>query len=105
MRISSEEQFLQKGHKVMVSRQCKVDFKIGGHRGEVLCDVIPMDVFHVLLGRPWKYDRNAIHDGRKNTYSLEKNGCKHMLLPIEDEGVKEESVPSILLMTGKELLK
>jgi hypothetical protein len=105
MRISSEEQFLQKGHKVMVSRQCKVDFKIGGHRGEVLCDVIPMDVFHVLLGRPWKYDRNAIHDGRKNTYSLEKNGCKHMLLPIEDKGVKEESVPSILLMTGKELLK
>jgi hypothetical protein len=66
---------------------------------------MPMDVFHVLLGRPWKYDRNVIHDGRKNTYALEKNGCKHMFLPIEDKRVKEEASPSILLMSGKELLK
>jgi hypothetical protein len=97
--------WLQKGHQVMVSRQCKVEFKIGGYKDEVLCDVIPMDVCHVLLGRPWQYDRNVIHDGRKNTYTLEKNGCKHMLLPIEDKGVKEEASPSILLMSGKELLK
>jgi hypothetical protein len=97
--------WLQKGHQVMVSRQCKVEFKIGGYRDEVLCDVIPMDVCHVLLGRPWKYDRNVIHDGRKNTYTIEKNGCKHMLFPIEDKGVKEEASPSILLMSGKELLK
>jgi hypothetical protein len=62
-----------------------------------------MDVCHVLLGRPWKYDRNFIHDGRKNTYILEKNGCKHML-PIEDKGVKEEASP-IILMSVKELLK
>jgi hypothetical protein len=97
--------WLQKGDQVMVSRQCKVEFKIGGYNDEVLCDVIPMDVCHVLLGRSWKYDRNFIHDGRKNTYTLEKNGCKHMLLPIEDKGVKQESSPSILLMSGKELLK
>jgi hypothetical protein len=64
-----------------------------------------MDVCHVLLGRPWKYERNVIHDGRKNTYTLEKNGCKHMLFPIEDKGVKEEASPSILLMSGKEILK
>ena len=64
-----------------------------------------MDVCHVLLGRPWKYDRNVIHDGRKNTYTLEKNGCKHMLFPIKDKGFKEEDSPSILLMSGKELLK
>jgi hypothetical protein len=63
-----------------------------------------MDIFHVLLGRPWKYDINVIHDGRKNTYTLEKNGLTHMLLPVEDNKVKEEASPSILLMSGKELL-
>jgi hypothetical protein len=89
----------------MVIRQCKVEFKIGGYNDEVLCDVIPMDVCNVLLGRPCKYDRNVIHDGRKHTYTLENNGCKHMLHPIEDKGVKEEASPSILLMSGKELLK
>jgi hypothetical protein len=89
----------------MVSRQCKVEFKIGGYRDEFLCDVIPMDVCNVLLGRPWQYDKNFIHDGRKNTYTPEKNGCNHMLFPIEDKGFKEEASPSILLMSGKELLK
>jgi hypothetical protein len=63
-----------------------------------------MDVFHVMLGRPWQFDRNVIHDGRKNTYTLEKNGRTHMLLPMEDKKVKEEASPSILLMSGKELL-
>jgi protein-tyrosine phosphatase len=63
-----------------------------------------MDVCHVLLGRPWKYDRNVIHDGRRNNYTLEKNGRTCMLLPIEDKIVKDEANMSILLMSGKEIL-
>jgi hypothetical protein len=47
----------------MVSQQCRVEFKIGGYRDEILCDVIPMDVCHILLGRPWQFDRKIIHDG------------------------------------------
>jgi hypothetical protein len=57
--------WLQKGHHVMVSEQCLIEFKIGGYRDEIMCDVIPIDVCHVLLGRPWKFDINVIHDGRK----------------------------------------
>jgi hypothetical protein len=63
-----------------------------------------MDVCHLLLGRPWQYDRNVIHDGRMNTYTLEKNGRTHMLLPIKDKEVKPEVNNTILLMSGKELL-
>jgi hypothetical protein len=77
--------WLQKGHQVMVSQQCQVEFKIGGYRDEILCDVIPMDLCHILLGRPWQFERKVIHDGRENTYTLEKNGRTHMLLPIEDK--------------------
>ena len=33
--------WLQKGHQVMVSQQCKVEFKIRGYKDEILCDVIP----------------------------------------------------------------
>ena len=89
----------------MVTKQCLIEFKIGGYRDEILCDVIPMDVCHVLLGILWKFDINVIHDGRKNTYTLEKNGRTHMLLPIEEKKVKEEANTSILLMSGKELLR
>ena len=37
--------WLQKGHQVTVTKQCLVEFKIGGYRDDILCDVIPMDVF------------------------------------------------------------
>jgi hypothetical protein len=66
---------------------------------------MPMDVCHILLGRPWKYYRKVVHDGRRNTYALEKNGHKHVLFPLKDEGAKEEVGPSVLLMSGKELLQ
>jgi hypothetical protein len=82
--------WLQKGHQVTVTQQCLLNFKIGGYRDEILCDVIPMDVFHVFFGRNWKYDRNVINDGRRNTYTLEKNGRTHMFLPIEEKKVKED---------------
>jgi hypothetical protein len=96
--------WLQKGHQVSVTKQCLVEFKIGGYRDKILCDVIPMDVCHVLLGRPWQYDRNVVHDGRMNTYTLEKDGRTHRLLPIKDKEVKPEVSSTILLMSGKELL-
>jgi hypothetical protein len=96
--------WLQKGHQVCVTRQCLVNFKMGEYRDEVLCDVIPMDVCHVLLGRPWQYDRHVVHDGRMNTYTLEKDGKTHTLLPGKDKEVKPEVSSTILLMSGKELL-
>jgi hypothetical protein len=97
--------WLQKGHQVTVTKQFLVEFKIGGYNDKVLCDFIPMDACHLLLGRPWQYDINVIHDGRMNTYTLEKNGRTHMLLPIKDKEVKPEVSNTILLMSGKELLK
>ena len=48
--------WLQKGHRVTVTKQCLVEFNIGGYNDKILCDVIPMDVCHLLLGRPWQYD-------------------------------------------------
>jgi hypothetical protein len=96
--------WLQKGHQVSVTKQCLVDIKTGGYNDKILCDVIPMDVCHLLLGRPWQYDRNVIHDGRMNTYTLKNNGRTHMLCPIEDKEAKLEVNNTLLLMSGKELL-
>ena len=79
--------WLQKGHQLLVNEQCNVEFQIGTYKDVVLCDIMPMDVCHILLGRPWKYDKKVVHDGRKNTYSLEKYGKRHTLSPLEDETV------------------
>jgi hypothetical protein len=96
--------WLQKGHQVTVTKQYLVEFKIGGYSDKILCDVIHMDVCHLLLGSPWQYDRNVIHYGRMNTYTLEKSGRTHMLLLIKDKEVKSKVRNTILFMSGKELL-
>jgi hypothetical protein len=82
-----------------------VEFQIGTYKDEVLCDIIPMDDCHIPLGKPWNYDKKAIYDGMINTYSLEKDGYKHMLFPLKDESSKEEPGPSVLILSGKELLQ
>ena len=40
--------WMQKGHQVMVTKKILVEFKIGGYRDVILCDVIPMDVCQVF---------------------------------------------------------
>ena len=68
-----------------------MEFQIGTYKDVVLCDIIPMDVFNIIAGRPCQYDRKDVHDGRKHTYSLEKDGKRHTLSPLEDEAVPEGS--------------
>ena len=96
--------WLQKGHQLIVNEQCEVEFQIGSYKDKGLCYVMPMDVCHVLVGRPWQYDIKEIHYGMNNTYTFEKDGEKNTLLPLKDEGVIEENNLKVLLVSGKEFL-
>eukprot|EP00253_Pinus_taeda_P029431 PITA_29431 len=49
--------WLQKGRQLLVDEQCEVEFQLGKYKDKIVCDVMPMDVCHILLGRPWQYDR------------------------------------------------
>eukprot|EP00253_Pinus_taeda_P008213 PITA_08213 len=44
--------WLQKGHQLLVDEQSEVEFQIGRYKDKVVCDIMPMDVCHILLGRP-----------------------------------------------------
>jgi len=66
--------------EVKVTKQVVVSFSIGKYVDEVLCDVVPMQASHLLLGRPWQYDRKAIHDGVKNR-CIVKHGKTITLVP------------------------
>ena len=41
----------------------KMPIQIDNHTGEILCDVLPMLVVHILLGQPWFYDLSALYNG------------------------------------------
>eukprot|EP00253_Pinus_taeda_P011055 PITA_11055 len=97
--------WLQKGHQLLVDEQCEVEFQIGKYKDKILCDVMPMDVCHLLLGRPWQFDRGAVHDGKTNCYKFVKDGIKHTLVPIKEENTAEASGVKALLLGGKEFIK
>nr|KAJ0194330.1 hypothetical protein LSAT_V11C800427110 [Lactuca sativa] len=76
--------WLKRGNVVKVKHKCLVQFSIGTrYADEVWCEVIPMDAFHVLLGRPWQFDRRVIHDGYLNTHTFKKEGIKIQLVPLD----------------------
>ncbi|PHT34182.1 hypothetical protein CQW23_25982 [Capsicum baccatum] len=64
-------------------------FMVGNYRDKVCCDVISMQACHLLLGRPWKYDKSTKNDGRLNTYSLVHGGKKFTLHPLSPFQVNE----------------
>ncbi|RDX93583.1 hypothetical protein CR513_24133, partial [Mucuna pruriens] len=45
-------------------------FTIGKNSNEILCDVVPMKATHILLGRPWQFDKKVTHDGVTNIFSI-----------------------------------
>ena len=41
-----------------------------------------MTVCHMLLGRPWQFDKGALHDGRTNIFSFKSNEKTYVLRPM-----------------------
>jgi len=75
-------QWLSAVGEIMVNKQVIINFSIGKYKDEVLCDVEPMESTHVLLRRPWQYDRHVLHDDLTNTMSFSFHGRKVTLKPI-----------------------
>ncbi|KAK1686980.1 hypothetical protein QYE76_047828 [Lolium multiflorum] len=75
-------QWLSDKGNVKIQHTVTVTFKIGPYEDTIECDVVPMTVFHMLLGRPWQYDKKAIHDGLSNTYTFKVNDKKFELRPM-----------------------
>jgi len=85
-------QWLNECGEVKVNKQVLVAFTIGRYSDEVLCDVVPMHAVHILLGRPWQYDRRVIHDGFRNRYNFVKDGKTIKLAPLTPKQVYEDQL-------------
>jgi hypothetical protein len=78
--------------EIKVNKQVLISFSIGKYKDEVLCDVVPMHAGHILLGRPWQFDRKVTHDGFKNRYSFVKDSRTVTLVPLTPRQVYEDQV-------------
>ncbi|XP_074314137.1 uncharacterized protein LOC141649343 [Silene latifolia] len=74
---------------IQVKKQALVSLSLGPYTDEVWCDIIPMNACHILLGRPWQFDRKVEHDGRANVYSVMKGNVRYNLKPMSPNKIRE----------------
>ena len=81
-------------------------FKIGYYSNDVLCHIMPMDCCHILLGRPWQYDKHVVYDGRLNQYTIWMNEVHDTLMPlIESQDENNCTTMRIFMVSGKKFEK
>ena len=94
---------------ITIKGRCLVPIHILLYKAQISCDVIPMDVGHIILGRPWLYDLDVTLYGRLNSCSFMHNGQRIKLNPIKTKFVsaskarEEPKRQSINLISPKEL--
>jgi len=59
--------WVSKGSQVRVTLSCRVPISIGKHYKEkVICDVLNMNVCHILHSIPWQFDNDITYQGGEN---------------------------------------
>nr|KYP32501.1 hypothetical protein KK1_046807 [Cajanus cajan] len=75
---------------LVVDQQVNVKISIGNYEDEVLCDVVPMEACHILLGRPWQFDKKTMHNGLTNEITFIHKEKKFVLHPLSPQQVAED---------------
>ncbi|XP_039138745.1 uncharacterized protein LOC120276074 [Dioscorea cayenensis subsp. rotundata] len=93
--------------EVRVTEQCEVSFSMGKYKDIALYDIIDMEACHILLGRPWQFDLDAVHKGKENVYTFSKDGQKFTRCPFPSgnrpKSAKEKG-KKIMLCTREDFL-
>ncbi|XP_019058370.1 PREDICTED: uncharacterized protein LOC104816126 [Tarenaya hassleriana] len=82
-------QWINNTGEIKVIERVKIPFSKGKYHDEVLCDVVPMQASHIMLGRPWQFDREVKHDDRANQYFFVYDKRKVVITPLSPSQVHE----------------
>ena len=85
-------QWFESSRKIKVTRTTRVHFTIGTYSDFVDCDIVPMQACSLLLGRPWQFDKEFVHMGKTNHYTLVHNGKKIGLKPMTPEQILKDDL-------------
>jgi hypothetical protein len=88
-------QWLSDNGNVMIEHTISVTFNIGAYEDTVECDVVPMTVCHVLLGRLWQFGKKAIHNGYSNAYTFKEDDKTFTLHPMTPSQIIADSAKAL----------
>ena len=72
---------------IAIKERCVVPLQFLTYKAEIRCDIIPMGVGHIILGRPWLYDLDVTLHGRSNSCSFMFEGMKIVLNPLKPKPI------------------
>lgn len=73
-------------------------YSMGEFDNQVLCDVLPIKVCHILLRRPWLFDKKAKHCGFNNAFTFQYHNPEIKMVPSRDvTNLKLKAIDSFLL--------
>ena len=82
-------QWINANGELVVDKQVKVELSMENYKDKVLCDIVPMEACHILLGRPWQFDKKTMHNGLTNEITFthkEKKFILYLLSPSQVVG-------------------
>jgi len=80
----------------------KVEFPVENYKDKVLCDIVPMEACHILLGRPWQFDKKTMHNGLTNEITFTHKEKKFVLYPLSPSQVVKDQVQMRKKKKGRE---
>jgi len=69
-------------NEVHITKEVLIAYTIGNLKDEMLCGMLPMDAYHVLLGRLWHFDKGAIYHEKPKNYSFKVQGRSYTLASL-----------------------
>jgi len=85
-------QWINENGEIGVDKQVKVEFTIGNYKDNVLCDVVPMEACHILLGKSWQFDKKTLYNGLTNKISFTHKQKKFVLNPLPHSQVVKDQI-------------
>ncbi|RDX73446.1 hypothetical protein CR513_46940, partial [Mucuna pruriens] len=85
-------QWLSENGELVVDMKVSLGITLGNYKDNISCDVVPIEAKHILLGRPWKFDRKVIHDGVSNRYFVVYLGEKVVHKPLSPREICEDQI-------------
>jgi hypothetical protein len=85
-------QWLNNSDKAKVTKLVRLNFAIGPYHDVVECEDVPMQACHILLGRPWQFDKDSMYQDRLNQYSFLHHDKKIVLQPMSPEAIMHSDV-------------
>ena len=66
---------------IPIKQRCQVRIQLQSYQERIWCDVLPMGVSSIILGRPWLFDHDVTIFGRSNSCAFNFNGKKIIIHP------------------------